>query len=135
MKSTTHRVHPSRLSCGQIKERGEGRYVSLSGTRRKKKNGAKKKRKKKKKRKNWRSGLWVEIGITNYHSERKFGERKIKFFTFFTFLGNPPLKSSNPKCSHYTHPPTMNITPLCSSHCTLHGGVGFIVIGLVDKND
>jgi len=51
---------------------------------------------------------------------------------FFTFLGNIPFKkSSNPNCSRYTHPPTMSITPLCSSHDTLQGGGGFIVIGFV----
>jgi len=38
-------------------------------------------------------------------------------------------QSSNPKCGRYTHRPTMNITPLCSSHNILPGGIGFIVIG------
>jgi len=65
-------------------------------------------------------------------------EKKVRipfFFTFFTFLGNPPLKSSNPPCSRYTHPPTMNITPLCCPHSALHGGVVLFGLGEFDKND
>ena len=56
---------------------------------------------------------------------------RIKMKKIFTFLGNPPLKFPNPNCGRYTHPPTINITPLCSSHCTLPGGGGLIVIGWV----
>ena len=58
----------------------------------------------------------------------KVWDGNIKFF-FFTFLGNPPLKSSNPKCDRCAHPHTMNITPLCPSHDILQSGGGFIVIG------
>jgi len=57
------------------------------------------------------------------------GREESTFFSFFTFLGNLPLKNlQNPNCGRYTHPATMNITPLCSPHDTLHGGVGFVGI-------
>ena len=64
-----------------------------------------------------------------------WGERKeeshIPFFFTFYLIRQSPLKSSNPDCVRYTHPPTTNITPLCSSHNTLHRGGGFIGIGWV----
>jgi len=56
---------------------------------------------------------------------------KLTFFSLFHLFRQFPLKSSNPKCSRYTHPPTVNITPLCSPHDTLHGGGGFVEIAWV----
>jgi len=50
--------------------------------------------------------------------EEKGGERKVTFFFshfFHLFRQFPPLKSPNPNCGRYTHPPTMIITPLCST--------------------
>jgi len=79
----------------------------------------------------------VAVAVTEARSEeweREIevkGKRNFFFSLFFTFLGNPPLKSSNPIHSRYTHPPTMNITSLRSTHSTLHDGGGFIVIVLV----
>jgi len=63
----------------------------------------------------------------------------LSFFFFFHLFSRSPLKKkkkiSEFKSQPNTHPPTMNITPLCSPHDALQGGGGFIVIGEVDKND
>ena len=79
----------------------------------------------------WISWIRWMIWIVRLRWKGRGKSHSFLFSTFFTFLGNPPLKSSNPKCIRYTHPPTMNITPLCSPLDTLPGGVNFIGIGWV----
>ena len=115
----------------------KGKNIEIFRTKKKKRR--KRRRKKRKRRK--KNGRWKDIRSLGSTDDCRrwleFGKVAAKgrghilsfFFTFFTFLGNPPLKSSNPNCGRYTHPPTMNITPLCSSHNALHCGGCFIGIG------
>ena len=76
--------------------------------------------------KKWRAGLWIEIALVKdgYNGGFEFGdwgEREeqgpiLSFFTFFTFLGNPPLKIFESQIVAVTR----TLPPWTSHHCDPH---------------